>query len=57
MCIRCRQQEAPSPLGLCTVCVVHTRIELGDGFRKLGRYLGAWAAFSDWLEDQGLTLE
>ncbi len=52
MCVRCRENEAPEPLGLCPTCVVHTRIELSDGFRRLSRYLGAWSAFDDWLRRQ-----
>ncbi len=54
MCIRCRQVYAPEPLGLCAVCVIQTRIELSDGFRRLTRYLGAWAQFATWLEERGL---
>jgi len=57
MCIRCRQHEAPEPLGLCATCVVHTRVELGAGMRELVSYLGAWAAFTEWLEERGLALE
>lgn len=57
MCIRCRQQEAPEPLGLCATCAVHTRIELGEGMRELARYLVGWAAFAEWLAERGLALE
>jgi len=49
-CIRCNEREAPEPLGLCTACVVHTKLEVAEGLRRLGRYLTAWAAFDEWLD-------
>lgn len=49
MCIRCQDAQAPGSLGLCAACAMNTRVELTDGFRKLGTYLTAWAAFEDWL--------
>ena len=52
-CIRCNEREAPEPLGLCAACVVHTRLEVADGLRRLGRYLTAWAAFGEWLDGRG----
>ncbi len=54
MCIRCRELPAPEPLGLCAVCAIQTRIEVSEGFRRLSRYLGAWAEFGTWLETRGL---
>jgi hypothetical protein len=51
MCIRCQTTNAPDPLGLCTVCAVQTRMELSAGFRRLQRYLSAWAAFEAWLAE------
>jgi hypothetical protein len=54
MCIRCSEPHAPEPLGLCAVCAIQTRIELTEGFRRLGGYLEAWAAFGVWLEERGL---
>jgi len=53
MCVRCRQAEAPEPLGLCAPCAMHTRIEIGDGLKRLASYLAAWAAFDAWLREQG----
>jgi hypothetical protein len=52
-CIRCTTAKAPEPLGLCTTCVVQTRIELASGIRRLGEYLAAWAAFDDWCRSRG----
>lgn len=52
MCIRCRQAEAPQPLGLCAPCAMHTRIEIAEGLRRLAGYLAAWAAFEDWLRER-----
>jgi hypothetical protein len=51
MCIRCQDAEAPGSLGLCAACAMNTRAELTDGFRMLGTYLTAWAAFEDWLRE------
>ena len=55
MCIRCRQAEAPEPLGLCATCAMHTRIEIVEGLKRLAGYLAAWAAFEEWLREQGAT--
>jgi hypothetical protein len=52
MCVRCGQCEAPEPLGLCGACVIQTRVELSAGFRRLGSYLAAWAAFDHWLRQR-----
>jgi hypothetical protein len=49
MCIRCQAHAAPEPLGLCAACAMHTRVELSNGFRRIGSYLAAWAAFEEWL--------
>lgn len=53
MCIRCRQVDAPEPLGLCAACAAQTRLEMSDGLRRLASYLAAWAAFDDWLRAKG----
>lgn len=52
-CIRCNERQAPEPLGLCAPCVMHTRLEVASGLRRLGLYLTAWAAFDDWLRAHG----
>jgi hypothetical protein len=52
-CIRCNAQQAPEPLGLCTSCVMHTRVEVSSGLRRLARYLDAWADFEAWLRSHG----
>jgi hypothetical protein len=52
-CIRCNKDSAPEPLGLCTSCVMHTRLEVTAGLRRLGRYLSAWADFEQWLRAHG----
>lgn len=54
MCIRCKTMEAPQPLGYCPVCALNVRIELATGFRHLAEYLGAWAAFEEWLRGRSL---
>jgi hypothetical protein len=51
-CVRCRTAAAPELPGYCPVCVVHTRIEIVTGLRRLTEYLGAWAAFDDWCRTQ-----
>jgi len=53
MCIRCHAAKAPEPLGLCGACAMHTRIEIIDGLKRLSHYLAAWAAFDEWLREQG----
>jgi hypothetical protein len=53
MCIRCGETQAPEPLGLCAACVMHTRVEIVDGLKRLSRYLAAWAAFDDYLRQEG----
>ncbi len=52
-CIRCNKGSAPEPLGLCASCVMHTRVEVAAGLRRLGRYLNAWADFDEWLRAHG----
>jgi hypothetical protein len=52
-CVRCNEREAPEPLGLCSPCVVHTRLEVSAGLRRLGNYLTAWADFDQWLHEHG----
>lgn len=54
MCIRCRQQKAPEPLGYCSTCALHTRLELQSGLTSLAHYLEAWATFEQWLAERGL---
>ena len=54
MCIRCREAEARGELGLCERCAVPTCIEYLTGLERLEQYLGAWAAFQDWLEGRKL---
>jgi hypothetical protein len=54
MCIRCGKAEAPQPLGYCSPCAVKARLELVDGLKRLGAYLGSWAAFDDWCRRHGL---
>lgn len=49
MCIRCEKAHAPTPLGMCAACALHTRVEVTEGFKRLSSYLVAWAAFDDWL--------
>jgi hypothetical protein len=44
-CIRCGHAEAPQPLGSCPVCALNARIELVEGLKRLGLYLGVRAAF------------
>jgi len=52
MCVRCMQEKAPEPLGLCAACALHTRIELTSAVARLEHYLAAWAAFDDWLAER-----
>jgi hypothetical protein len=52
-CIRCHEGSVPGPLGLCTACVVHTRLEVATGLRRFRAYLDAWAGFDDWLRRHG----
>jgi hypothetical protein len=52
-CIRCREEPAPEPLGLCTPCAMHTRVEFVTGLRRLRLYLNAWADFDEWLRLNG----
>ena len=56
MCVRCKTAKAPDPLGLCGACVMHTRVEVTDGFRLLDTYLAAWAAFARWLDERNEPL-
>ena len=56
MCVRCQEIEAPEPLGLCAACTIQTRLEVAEGTRRLEEYLGAWAAFGEWLAARGLQL-
>jgi hypothetical protein len=52
-CIRCNDASAPEPLGLCTPCAMHTRLEVVAGLRRLHNYLDAWANFDAWLRRRG----
>jgi hypothetical protein len=49
LCIRCHKADAPEPLGYCTACALNARLEAVGGFKQLGSYLSAWAAFEAWL--------
>jgi hypothetical protein len=49
MCIRCREAEAVGELGLCQPCAISTCVEYLNGLERLEEYLGAWAAFDEWL--------
>jgi hypothetical protein len=53
ICIRCQEHEAPGPLGLCSACIVHTRLEVAMGLRRLDAYRDAWATFDEWLRRRG----
>ncbi len=53
ICVRCRERNASGEVGLCPSCAIQTRIEFAAGFRRLGEYLSAWAAFDDWCRDSG----
>ena len=50
MCIRCHIRHADDGDDHCHVCAFATRIEAARGLQRLDEYLGAWAAFEDWLE-------
>ncbi len=50
MCIHCREVEVAPGFELCPACAVQLRIEVAEGMYRLGRYLKAWAAFSDWQD-------
>jgi len=52
-CIRCGESEASTPLGYCEPCALDTRVEFVEGFRRLRRYLLAWARFDEWLRAHG----
>jgi hypothetical protein len=50
MCIRCGEEATGGELSLCDRCAIPTCVEYLTGLDRLERYLGAWAAFQDWLE-------
>ena len=52
MCVRCKRASAPEPLGLCSSCVMNTRVEVLAGLERLDEYLAAWAAFERWLDER-----
>jgi hypothetical protein len=52
-CIRCHSVETPDPAGYCPACVVHSRVEVVTGLRRLSQYLAAWAAFDEWCTSGG----
>jgi hypothetical protein len=52
MCACCGEVEVYPPLEFCAMCDARLRIEVADGLYRLGRYLAAWAAFQDWLEER-----
>ena len=35
-----------------TTCFIDTKLEFAAGLRRLGEYLGNWAAFEAWLRDR-----
>jgi hypothetical protein len=53
-CIRCREAEAPRQLGFCAGCAAAAEQEASGGYDRLAEYLGAWAAFDEWLQRRGL---
>ena len=55
MCISCRDVEVAPGFELCPPCAVQLRIEVAEGLYRLGRYLGSWAAFSDWQRTRPAT--
>jgi hypothetical protein len=48
MCIRCGEYETANDRPYCIPCTFAVRAEVEDGLRRLGSYLGAWAAFDEW---------
>jgi hypothetical protein len=54
MCVRCGEADAVGDLGLCESCAIPTCIEYLTGLERLEAYLGAWAAFEEWLEEREL---
>ena len=48
-----RHDGREGAVGLLPTCVIHTRIEIVTGLRRLTEYLAAWAAFDDWCRAQG----
>lgn len=53
MCVRCHWRAACYGDDHCHLCAFATRMEAARGLRRLDEYLGAWAAFEDWLERRG----
>jgi hypothetical protein len=52
-CVRCHEAKAPEPEGYCSTCAALSKIEVSEGYRRIQRYLAAWAAFDEWLQARG----
>jgi hypothetical protein len=50
MCIRCHIRDTDVGDDHCHLCAFATRMEAARGLQRLDEYLGAWAAFQDWLD-------
>ena len=48
-CVRCREAEAPQPLGFCAACAASVRAELVEDLKRIATYPSSWAAFEEWL--------
>jgi hypothetical protein len=53
MCIRCQTRPTYAGGDHCPLCDFATRMEAARGLQRLDEYLGAWAAFEEWLERRG----
>ncbi len=49
MCTRCKLTVPAGADAYCPACAIELRVESRRGLDDLDRYLGAWAAFDDWL--------
>jgi hypothetical protein len=50
MCVRCHSRRPYDGDDQCPLCAFATRMEAARGLQRLDEYLGAWAAFEEWLE-------
>ena len=41
------------PAGYCEPCLWEVRAEVDYGLDRLAEYLGHWAQFTDWCDDEG----
>jgi hypothetical protein len=55
-CVRCHEVEAGEPGGYCATCAALSKTEVSEGYRRIQRYLAAWAAFDEWLRERGAGL-